>query len=122
MKEVLKIINSMMSSLGLNYEYMEYTSVPQYPYFVGEYIETPSDTEDGLQESTFILTGFGRSTWLELEEAKTKIENHLRDGITVISESSSGVAVFYGNSMPIRLGDAELKKIQINLEIKEWKV
>ena len=72
---VLKVINEIMQQLGIHYEYMEWTSDIVYPYFVGEYIETPIETEDGLKESTFILTGFTRGTWLELEQTKEKIEN-----------------------------------------------
>ena len=36
-KEILKIISDSMESLGLNYEFMEWTSEIKYPYFVGEY-------------------------------------------------------------------------------------
>ena len=69
-KEILKIISDSMESLGLNYEFMEWTSEIRYPYFVGEYGETQQSTEDGLQESSFILTGYTRGTWLSLEEIK----------------------------------------------------
>lgn len=122
--DVLKIIADSLEAANINYEFMEWTSEPVYPYFVGEYQETPSISEDGLQESTFILTGFSRSTWAALEEAKSTIENIFSriSGKTVISSNGNGVAVFYENSLVIPTGDAELKKIQINLSIKEWKV
>lgn len=61
-KEILKIISDSMESLGLNYEFMEWTSEIRYPYFVGEYGETQQSTEDGLQESSFILTGYTSGT------------------------------------------------------------
>ena len=124
-KEILKIISDAMASLGLEYGFAEYAGDPVvYPYFVGEYTETESTTEDGLQETTFLLTGFSRETWLALEEAKEKIENYFNrvSGQTVISESGSGVAIFYAHSLIVPTGDAELKRIQINLSIKEWKV
>ena len=73
-KEILKIISDSMESLGLNYEFMEWTSEIKYPYFVGEYGETQQTTEDGLQESSFILTGYTRGTWLSLEEIKELIQ------------------------------------------------
>ena len=124
-KEILKIISDAMASLGLEYGFAEYAGDPVvYPYFVGEYTETESFTEDGLQETTFLLTGFSRGTWLELEEAKEKIENYFNQvsGHTVISDSGSGVAIFYAHSLIVPTGDAELKRIQVNLSIKEWKV
>ena len=123
-KESLKIINEAMTALGLNYSFMEWNGEPVYPYFVGEYQETPSLNEDGLQESTFLLTGFSRESWLALEDAKEKIETYFNKvgGKTVITDNGSAVAVFYGNSLIVPTGDAELKKIQINLLVKEWKV
>lgn len=124
-RQVLKIISDAMASLGIEYGFAEYSGDPVvYPYFVGEYTETEGFTEDGLQESTFLLTGFTRKTWLELEEAKEKIENYFNrvSGYTVITDSGSGVAIFYTHSLIVPTGDAELKSIQINLSVKEWKV
>ena len=123
-KEGLKIIKDAMKALGLNYAFMEWNGKPVYPYFVGEYQETPPLNEDGLQESTFLLTGFSRESWLALEDAKEKIETYFNKvgGRTVIADNGSAVAVFYSNSLVIPTGDAELKKMQINLDVKEWKV
>ena len=120
----LQIIASAMSDMGLNYAFGVWNGDPVYPYFVGEYQETPSTTEDGLQESTFVLTGFTRGSWLELEEAKEQIEKHFNrvSGKTVIADSGSAVAVFYAHSLVVPTGDAELKRIEINLDVKEWKV
>ena len=124
-KAVLKLVSDAMESLGIEYAFGVYEGNPiVYPYFVGEYTETESSTEDGLQETTFMLTGFSRDTWLTLEETKEKIENHFNQvgGMTVITDNGSGVAIFYANSLVVPTGDAELKSIQINLSIKEWKV
>lgn len=122
--EAIEIIKTSLASLGINYEFATWTKALVYPYFVGEYQETEPMTEDGLQESTFILTGFTRGKWLELEEAKETIENYFNatSGNVVIAESGSAVAIFYASSLIIPTEDAELKKIQINLNIKEWKV
>lgn len=124
-KQVLKIVSDAMESLGLEYGFGEYSGNPiVYPYFVGEYTETESTTEDGLQESTVLLTGFSRDKWLTLEDARESIENYFNrvSGKTVITDNGSGVAVFYAHSMIVPTGDAELKSIQINLSVKEWKV
>jgi hypothetical protein len=127
-KEALKIISDAMESLGLPYGFMEYKvgkdeEAPE-TYFVGEYQELEPTTEDGLQESTFLLTGFSRGTWLALEDAKKAICNYFNkvSGKTVIADSGSAVAIFYSNSLVVPTGDAELKRIQINLDVKEWSV
>ena len=124
-KAVLKLVSDAMNSLGLEYDFGTYKKNPVvYPYFVGEYQETESTTEDGLQETTFLLTGFSRDSWLTLETAKEKIENYFNhvSGKTVITDNGSAVAIFYAGSLIVPTGDAELKSIQVNLSIKEWKV
>lgn len=129
-KEVLSIINNAMSFLGLEYGFGEYSGNAEgkivYPYFVGEYEELEPLTEDGLQETLFMLTGFarGKGAQLALEDAKSKIEKHFNPvtGRRGITSSGSAVAVFYDRAFPVPKDDAELKSIQINLSIKEWKV
>lgn len=143
--EVLEIISKAMSALGLEYGFGEYKGKTAeetaeetaeqteeqetrivYPYFVGEYMETEPTTEDGLQETTFILTGFsrGEDARLTLEDAKNEIEKHFNPstGRVGITNSGSAVVIFYAGAVPVPKEDAELKSIQINLSIKEWKV
>ena len=124
-KTLLSIISSSMREIGVEYAFAVYEKDPVvYPYFVGEYTETPPTTEDGLQETTIMLNGFHRGSWLELEDAKEKIEKHFNrvSGHTVIAEDHSAVAIFYEGSLVVPTGDAELKRVQINLKAKEWKV
>lgn len=121
--ETLGYIDSFMENLDIPYEFMEWTGyeIPEV-YFVGEYQETESQTkeEDGFQETSFILTGFTKGAWYLLEEAKEKIEKGITT--TAILDDESGVAIFYGSALVVPTGDAELKRLQINLNIKEWKV
>ena len=123
---ILKIISDAMDVLGLNYTFMEFPigENPEYPYFVGEYQEREPMNEDGMQETQFILTGFSREQWIALENAKESINNYFNkvSGKTVIADNGSAVAIFYSNSFVVPTGDAELKKIQINLIVKEWSV
>lgn len=124
-KWVLKIIDNAMTSLGIEYGFVSYKKYPVvYPYFVGEYTETEPFREDGLQETSFLLTGFHRGTWSELEDAKEKIEKYFDkvSGKVVVAEDGSAAAIFYANAVIVPTGDAELKSIQVNLSIKEWKV
>lgn len=124
-KNTLKVISDAMTALGLEYSFGRYNKKKVvYPYFVGEYQETESFTEDGLQESTFLLTGFSRDTWLTLEDAKQKIALYFNkvSGKTTIMDDGSAVVVFYAQSQNVPTNDAELKRIQINLNVKEWTV
>ena len=118
----LQYIKNLLHSIGIPYEFMEWTEeVPEY-YFIGEYIEDPPTTmeENGHQETTFILRGFTRKEWALLEQAKAKIKANVAK--TAILDDGSGIAVFYHTATPVRTGDMALKSIKINLNIQEWKV
>ena len=126
-KAVLKTIKDSMKEIGINYQFKKWKGQPKYPYFVGSYQEVPTAGEDGMQETSFILTGFARSDGnvdgvLQLEEAKEKIKNYFNLKM-VNTDSGSVVAIFYANTFgDLPTGDAELEKIEINLTIKEWRV
>lgn len=124
-KRILKVVSEAMATLNLEYGFGVYSADPVvYPYFVGEYTEEEPMSEDGMQETTFLLNGFSRDTWLTLENARERIANyfHKVSGKTVMADDGSAVAVFYANSLIVPTGDAELKRIQINLHCKEWSV
>lgn len=127
---VLKTIKESMKELGINYQFKKWRGKPEYPYFVGEYQEAESMNEDGLQEMSFLLTGFARNTEgndadMQLEEAKEKISAYFPSvgGKIRIADNGSAVSVFYAGSFAnIPTGDSELETIQINLTVKEWRV
>lgn len=122
-KNALKVISDAMDSLNLNYGFGEYNGTISYPYFVGEYSEAESLNEDGLQESTFMIQGWSRNKWIDLENAKESIRAFFTDvGKTFMQTDGSCVVVCYGSSMIIPEDDPELKRMQINLIIKEWMV
>jgi len=127
-KAGLKIISDAMESLGLAYSFMRYDveegeEAPD-TYFVGEYQEAAPMDESGLQEASFLLSGFSCGSWLALENAKEAISAYFSKvgGNTVIADDGSAVAIFYANSLVVPTEDAELKRIQINLDVKEWSV
>lgn len=129
-KEALKVISDDMEALGITYGFMgegleeDEDGNPIYPYYVGEYQEIDPMHENGQKESQFILTGYSRTSWDVLETDKEKIEKYYPcdSGRIVITESGSAVAIFYLRGEPVRTTDAELKKIQIILDVKEWRV
>jgi hypothetical protein len=118
----LKFINEQMTAIGVPYEFGQWSSEITYPYWVGEITEEPITTEDGLEPSTMLLTGFTRGSYLELETAKETIKKHF-DPIHGLRgcDDSGAIVVFYDGSFFVPTGEADLKRIQINLTIKEWK-
>lgn len=123
MSNVRKIIADAMETLELNYAYLEWLADPVDLYLTGEYQEGEAVDESGQVPSSFMLTGFSRVGIEALEEAKETIKQYF-DPVSglVIADNESAVAIFYAGSFPVRTLDAELKKIQVNLNIKEWKV
>ena len=124
-RKALKVIDNAMEALGLEYGFVRYNKRPVvYPYWVGEYQENTPNSESGHSTSSFLLTGFHRGTWADLETQKERIENYFNkvSGKTVMAEDGSAVAIFYANSLIVPTMDAELKRIQINLDVHEWSV
>ena len=119
--EALKFIADALKSVGINYEFGEWSQEVIYPYFVGEYTEREPMTEDGLHDADFMLTGFHRGQWLELEEAKQKVERLFANSAHILP-NGSGLAVYYSGAFITPQNDPALKRIQINLRIKEWMV
>lgn len=122
MKNALKVIKDELNGIGIPYEFMRWTDAVDGQYWVGEYTETPSINEDGYEESTLLLTGTTRGSWMELEESKDKIKHHFPavGGYRTTTETGA-LCVFYDNALPVPTGEAELKRMQINLHIKQWK-
>lgn len=122
---VLSAVSNAMASAGLNYEFAEWGSEVPQTYWVGEYQEIEPMSENGLIESAFILTGTTRGKWLQLEKEKEKIKKEVFPfigGLIVTADDGSVVAIFYAGSSVIPTGDAELKRIEVNLSVKEWMV
>lgn len=121
--DALKFISDQMDVLDIPYEFMEWTSKETYPYFTGEITEEPIETEDGLEESVFFLNGFYRGEkYISLETTKEKIKKHFHPIHGLRGRTDSGtIAVFYGGAFYIPTNEADLKRIQITLNIKEWK-
>lgn len=122
MMSALGIINTELNSIDVPYEFMEWTDPVHDQYWVGEYSETPTTTEDGYKEGTVILTGTTKGSWLELEQTRAKIEKHFHPICGLRKSTEEGaVVIYYGNSFPVPTGEADLKRMQINLQVKEWK-
>lgn len=120
--EALGYISDCLESLSIPYEFMVWTQGLSFPYAVGEYTEIESINEDGCETGTFLLTVTTDKSFLILEEIKAKVKDFFpADGRTAILDNGSGIAVSYSSSFPVLTGEQGLNRIQINLNIKEWK-
>lgn len=124
MEEVLKFISDEMEAISIPYEFGEWTSDIQYPYWVGEISEPAPNTEDGLTEPTLILTGTQRGTWERLMQDVEAISKHFPavGGLRFSTTSHGAIIVKYAGGFQVPTGEADLKRWQINLSIKKWSV
>ena len=116
---ILSYINTLFTDAGINYSYMVKSGEVVYPYFVGSYLESPEETESGEMAITFSLDGWTKNSWLELEEAKELLAEEFRNHSAIVD--GYGVAIIYSDSTPVAQDDAELKRIQINFDIRIWR-
>jgi hypothetical protein len=116
-KELLKVINDELSSLGINYEYGVYTGELKYPYAVGEYNERDYQYENNITNGEFILVFFHRGNELDLINIKEQIKERFADFRKVVN--SGTVYVSYRNKLFIR--EADLKKMEIYFDTKVMK-
>lgn len=121
MTKILNYIASLLKEAGLNYAFMRWNKDNVYPYFIGEYSEAEPTQEDQHHEYSFIITGFTTGSWLELEEAKDKIERLFNSRIATI-DNQSAVVISYSGAFPIPIEEGMLKKMQININIQEWRL
>lgn len=119
----LGFIDEQLRKISVPYEFGEWTARIVYPYFTGEITEEPVMTESGLEESTMILNGFHRGKYIDLEMVKEKIRAHFHPVHGLQGWTDDGaIVVFYDGCFSVPTGEQDLKRIQINLKIKEWKV
>lgn len=121
MIKILKVIADAMDEMGITYAFERFDGIPTYPYFVGEYTETENFSEDGRREVSFTVTGTTRHSWLELEQYRQEIEKFFNP-VSGYRPPEGGIAIFYASALPVPTDDAELKRLEITLNVKEWRV
>lgn len=123
--EILEIIDKQLNDvLKIPYQLGQWNDDVIYPYSVGELTEEPPTTEDGHKTSTLLITVFhrGEGAMLKLLDVKERIENHFNSIYGLRGETEKGTfVIYYDSSFFVPTGEADLKKIQINLTIHEWK-
>ena len=116
-KELLKVINEELLSLGINYEYGEYKGELKYPYAVGEHSEKDYGYENNVTNGEFILIVFHRGNELDLINIKEQVKEKFADYRKVVNGGTINVS--YRNYLPIR--EENLKKMEIYLDTKTMK-
>lgn len=117
----LGIAQDELKNIGVPYEFMRWTSTVTDRYWVGEFTESPTITEDGYEEGTLILTGTTKGAWAVLMSDRAKIKDKFSPIGGLRTFNNGAVVIYYDYAMPIPTGDDNLKRFQVNLRIKAWK-
>lgn len=119
----LKFISETLNENGVPYCFEEWTKAVTYPYTVGQYLEAEPMNEDGESETDFILAVTTNGKWIDLERIKTKVRSLFSPtGHIHMFADGTAVAVMYSDAKPVPTGTETLKRMEINLKIKEWSV
>lgn len=120
MENVLNVINEEMKKLGIDYYYLTNTSESvTYPYVTGEYYESGYTFEDGSTEANLLLEAWTRGSNLDLVRLNDDIKEYFKDFRTI--KDGCAIHISYASNYPRRTNDINLKKIEINLDIRYWK-
>ena len=122
-KEILKYMNLRLKKI-LPYQYYEWKTAVEYPYWIGEYSEVESDSEDGFGEDVLMVTGTTTGSVIELEDGKEVLQRAFPkiSGHHAVLESGTNIIVYYDTSTSVPTDNNDIKRIQVNLKIKSWKV
>lgn len=118
--ETLGYINNLLTEAGVNYAFGRFNGSVSYPYWVGEYTENESVDEDHESEADFILTGTTENSWYEIHQDREKIQKLFTE-LTSILSSGIGVSINYERTLIVPTETEQLKRIQIDLSVKEWR-
>lgn len=123
--EAIAKIGELLRNSGINYEFGRWTAsnIPSV-YWVGEYSESESMNEDGLNEAVMILTGFTTDSFANLQKDKETINLLFPSIFGKAYELPNGsmLAVYYGTANVVPVDDLGIKRLEIQLTIKEWMV
>lgn len=118
---MLEFINRELDALQLPYEFGTWTGEDTELYFTGEYSEVPDEREGGEYRSRFTLVGHSRAGILPLELWRGRIRKSFAHGKRNITEEGTALSAWYAGSLVVPTGVEELTRIEIYLDIKEWR-
>ena len=119
MKKVLNVLRDEFKVIDLPYEFDNWESELELPYFVGEISELPTSDEDGKREFDFTLTGEDIDTYSRLLDYSESIKERYKYGHSVVIDGGV-VKIIYNNTITVPVEDENIKRIQINITVYLW--
>lgn len=104
----------------INYQFNTWFGDLVFPFWVSDYQETMFSSEQGYHEYVVTLTGTNKGSFLDLEKDRQKIEQLFTN--YTYTEEGYGLAILYDNSIMIPSVDEQITRLEIHLNVKEWRV
>ena len=115
--ELLEAFQSELVKLGISGAFRLYKGT-EYPYLTYEYFETNVTHEDGGTDGELLCEIWTRGLFADLVGIKEKLKKHFKQ---LFIKVGNNVYYFdYASATPDETGDAELKKLQVNITTKYW--
>lgn len=122
---IKEIVNELMESLGLAYQYWEYEDlgdgIPDC-YFVGERMPDPVYDESGSEGGTFVVSGWSSSGASPLDAAEESIKRALEGPGGDVRRSGDGwaCAVWYVQALDVPSDVDGRCRVEYTLGYREW--
>lgn len=115
--ELLEAFQSELVKLGINGAFRLYKGT-EYPYLTYEYYETNVTHEDGGTDGDLLCEIWTRGAFADLIGIKEQLKKHFKQ--LNIKVGNNVYHFDYASATPDETGDAELKKLQVNITTKIW--
>lgn len=116
MIKVLTLMNNLMNEMNLPYTFDRWDVDLTLPHWVGEISEIQNPNEDGKNEYSFILTGFGMD-YTYLLNVANEFKKRFATGAIM-----DGVVIMYNRTITIPIGTEGMKQVQVEFTLKDWSV
>lgn len=114
---LLTTFQSELVALGIDGAFRLYKGT-KYPYLTYEYFENNVTHEDGGTEGELLCEIWTRGAFADLIGIKEKLKKHFKQ---LFIKVGNNVYYFdFASASPDETGDAELKKLQVNITTKYW--
>ena len=117
---MLEFMKRQFDTLGLPYEFDEWTADAPDVYFTGEWSSEPIINESGEVKGRFILVGHSYIGNLALEQWRQTLYTHFRDGIREVNGDRAHIA-WYSNAQVVPTDIENFKRIEIYFDVRDWR-
>jgi len=120
MVEVLKIINSEMKKLDIDYQFGVWKTEIKYPMTVGNFAVDEYVYENNCTKGTFTLHTWNGGSEIELTKMADRIKKQF--AMLIKSNDNASYRFAFNNTINVPTGADDLYRIDIIIDVTYWEV